>query len=153
MRWTINRAVIEALPHQVDVPAADGSVKSPSWEGYDSTKMTIGGDRSGSVAGSYNATFTPTANYQWWDGTTGAKNATWSIASIIVTIPTQKNIPNYDGASKTPEWDGFDEEHSNEALRKAQMKTDTAVQDADAMNVDQEYRLTMLELGLSADDI
>ena len=112
VRWAINRAVIEALPHQVDVPAADGSVKSPSWEGYDPTKMTIGGDRSGSVAGSYNATFTPTANYQWWDGTTGAKNATWSIASIIVTIPTQKNIPSYDGASKTPEWDGFDEEHS-----------------------------------------
>ena len=44
-------------------------------------------------------------------------------------------------------------DRSNEALRKAQMKTDTAVQDADAMNVDQEYRLTMLELGLSADDI
>lgn len=119
VRWAINRAVIDALPHQVDVPAADGSVKSPSWEGYDSTKMTIGGDRSGSVAGSYNATFTPTANYQWWDGTTGPKNATWSIASIIVTIPTQKNIPTYNGASKTPEWNGFDEEHSTVTVMPA----------------------------------
>ena len=42
---------------------------------------------------------------------------------------------------------------SNEALHKAQVKTDTAVRDADAMNIDHEYRLTMLELGLTPDDI
>jgi len=57
--------------------------------------MTIGGDRSGSAAGDYTASFTPTPNYQWWDGTTGAKSATWSIASIIVPIPRQKNLPTY----------------------------------------------------------
>lgn len=31
--------------------------------------------------------------------------------------------------------------------------TRTAVEDADAMNVDQEYRLTMLELGISEADL
>ena len=44
-------------------------------------------------------------------------------------------------------------DRSNEALHKAQVKTDTAVRDADAMNIDHEYRLTMLELGLPPDDI
>ncbi len=111
VKWAINRAVIEALPTQKDIPAADGGVKSPSWDGYDPVKMTIGADRSGTAAGDYTATFTPTPNYQWWDGTTGAKSVTWSIASVIVPIPTQKNIPTYDGANKTPEWDDFDTDH------------------------------------------
>lgn len=31
--------------------------------------------------------------------------------------------------------------------------TNAAVEDADAMNVDQEYRLTLLELGITADDM
>ena len=44
-------------------------------------------------------------------------------------------------------------DRSNEALFKAQAATDTAVQDMDAMNVDQEYRITLLELGLSETDI
>ena len=37
---------------------------------------------------SYPATFTPTANYQWWDGTTGAKMATWAIGkgNQVVTV-------------------------------------------------------------------
>lgn len=40
-------------------------------------------------------------------------------------------------------------DRSNEALFQAQSATDTAVRDMDAMNVDHEYRLTLLELGLS----
>lgn len=109
--WTINRAVIDAVPEQTDIPAADGTVKSPSWSGYDPTKMTIGGDQYGTAAGDYTATFTPTSNYQWWDGTTAAKSVTWTIASVIVAIPSQVNIPTYDGTSKTPEWDSYDSEH------------------------------------------
>lgn len=50
---------------------------------------------------------------------------------------------------------GMDNEvdRSNEALFRAQTQTDGAVRDMDAMNVDQEYRLTLLELGLSGFDI
>ena len=48
---------------------------------------------------------------------------------------------------------GVDNEvdRSNEALFRAQAETDSAVQDMDAMNVDHEYRLTLLELGLAED--
>lgn len=119
VKWAISRAIIEALPKQVDVPAADGRVKTPSWDGYDPEKMTIGGDRSGTVAGDYSVTFTPTANYQWWDHTTGPKTVVWKIASIIVSVPTQKNIPIYDGSPKTPEWDNFDTDHSTVQVTSA----------------------------------
>ena len=56
---------------------------------------------------------------------------------------------NYDEFLKK----GMDNEvdRGNEALFLAQMRTDSAVQDMDAMNVDHEYRLTLLELGLTED--
>lgn len=111
VQWKIDRAIINNVPNQTDVPAADGTSKSPSWNGYDPVKMTIGGDRFGNDAGNYTANFTPTANYKWWDGSTEAKDAPWTIASILVTVPTQKNIPTYDGSKKTPEWNNFDTEH------------------------------------------
>ena len=58
---------------------------------------------------------------------------------------------NYDEFLKK----GMDNEvdRSNEALFQAQQKTDIAVQDMDGMSVDHEYRLTLLELGLSETDI
>lgn len=44
-------------------------------------------------------------------GVRADKSATWTITSVIVSIPTQKNIPTYDGTDKTPEWDNFDTEN------------------------------------------
>ncbi|MEI3063105.1 MAG: hypothetical protein V8S72_09345 [Oscillospiraceae bacterium] len=40
-------------------------------------------------------------------------------------------------------------DRSNDALFRAQKNADSIVQDTDAMSVDHEYRLTLLELGLS----
>lgn len=63
----------------------------------------------------------------------------------------QNVLDNYDEFLKK----GMDNEvdRSNEALHRAQVQTDSAVQDMDAMNIDQEFRLTLLELGLSGSDI
>lgn len=46
---------------------------------------------------------------------------------------------------------GMDNEvdRSNETLFHAQKDADVAIRDADGMNVDQEYRLTLLELGVT----
>ena len=112
-QWTIGRAVIPSLPAQSNVLAADGSPKTPQWDNYNVTQLTIGGERVGTDAGDYTATFTPTANYQWWDGTTGAKNATWTITSVLVTIPSQSGSLTYTGAPQTPEWANFDTENSS----------------------------------------
>lgn len=49
------------------------------WNNYNTSYMTIGGVTLGTNAGSYNATFTPGANYRWPDGTTTAKTKAWTI--------------------------------------------------------------------------
>lgn len=117
--WVIDRAVIAALPTQNGALAADGTPKSPSWDGYDVSQLTIGGDRFGTEAGDYTATFTPKDNYKWWDDTIDAKNATWTITSVIVPIPTQKGSLTYTGAVQTPQWDNFDTENCTVSVTPA----------------------------------
>lgn len=113
VEWTIDRATIASLPSQSNVLAANGTSQTPTWDGYDVTQLTIGGDRFGTDAGNYTATFTPTANYKWWDGSTEAKEVTWTITSVIVSIPVQSGSLTYTGAPQTPEWDNFDQENSS----------------------------------------
>ena len=112
VEWIIDRAVIASLPVQNNVLAANGKPQSPTWDNYNISQLTIGGDRSGTDAGDYKATFTPTANYKWWDGSIEAKEVKWTITSVIVPIPTQKGSPIYTGAPQTPEWDNFDRVNS-----------------------------------------
>ncbi len=81
--WVISRAVIASLPVQSNNLVADGTSKSPIWEGYEAGQLTIGGDTSATEPGDYTATFTPTANYQWWDGTTETKSVTWTIIKPV----------------------------------------------------------------------
>lgn len=68
------------------VPTQSGSLtykpytlQTVSWNNYDPDQLTIGGSVTGTNAGTYTATFTPKPGYQWWDGTTETKNATWTI--------------------------------------------------------------------------
>lgn len=117
--WTIERAIIPALPTQSNFIAADGSEKTPTWDDYDESQLTIDGDLSGTEAGDYEVSFTPTDNYQWWDGSITAKETTWTISEVLVPIPTQKGVIIYDGASKTPEWDDFDTEYSTVQVEPA----------------------------------
>lgn len=113
VKWTIDRAVISALPTQTGTLVADGTSKTPSWNGYDTNKMTIGGDTSGTAAGEYTATFTPTSNYKWSDGSTGAKEVKWTIISVLVSIPSQSGTLTYNGRAQTPKWQNFDNENSS----------------------------------------
>lgn len=107
--WTIGRASIAAEPSQSGVVVYDGTAQSPTWSGYDSSQLTIGGDTSGTEAGTYTATFTPTGNYKWYDGTTTAKSVTWTISAASVTIPTVTNTSKtYNGQSQAPTITGLD---------------------------------------------
>ena len=78
--WSIGKQAIGTVPSQSGTLTYSGSNQSPSWSNYSSSKLTIGGTTSGTNAGSYTATFTPTSNYKWSDNTTAAKSVTWSIA-------------------------------------------------------------------------
>lgn len=77
---------------QISVPTVSGTLtyngtsQSPVWSGYDTTKMTIGGQTAGVNAGAYTATFTPKTNYEWADGTTAAKEVVWNIGKAVPVL-------------------------------------------------------------------
>ena len=107
--WRIGRASIAAVPTQSGSLTYTGSAQSPTWNGYDTDKLTIGGEHSATDAGSHTATFTPTANYQWNDGGTGAKEAVWSIGrATISTVPSQTGTLTYTGSAQSPQWANYD---------------------------------------------
>ena len=99
--WTIGRASISATPSQTGSLTYTGQAQSPSWTGYDATKMTLGGDTSGTNAGSYNATFTPTSNYQWSDGSTSARTVGWSIGKAAGSLTLNKSSLTLTDSAKT----------------------------------------------------
>lgn len=86
---TANRITIAAVPTTESSFTYDGNAKTPVWNGYDSNKMTMGGDTSATNAGNYTTTFTPLDDYQWNDSTTTAKSASWSIAKAAGSLTVQ----------------------------------------------------------------
>lgn len=97
---TVERATI-AVPTQSGSLTYNGAAQSPSWNGYDSSKMTLGGDTVGTNAGTYNATFTPTAYYRWPDGTTSAKTVQWSIAKAAGYLSISPTSLTLDSSNMT----------------------------------------------------
>jgi hypothetical protein len=109
VQWSIGRANIASVPTQTGSLTYNGNAQSPTWSGYDASKMTLGGTTSGTNAGSYAATFTPKANYQWTDGTTAAKEAAWTIGRATVsTLPSQSGSLTYTGSAQSPAWANYD---------------------------------------------
>ena len=107
--WSIGRASIATVPTQSGALTYSGAAQSPTWNNYDTDKMTLGGTTSGTNAGSYNATFTPGANYQWSDGTTAAKTVAWSIGrAAIAATPAQSGSLTYTGEEQNPAWSDYD---------------------------------------------
>lgn len=98
--WKIDRASV-AAPTQSGSLTFNGSQQSPSWSGYDTGKMTLGGTTTGTNAGSYNATFTPGANYKWSDGSTGAKTVVWRIGKAAGSLSLNKTSMKLTAAKKT----------------------------------------------------
>ena len=98
--WKIDRASM-AAPTQSGSLTFNGSPQSPSWSGYDTGKMTLGGTTTGTNAGSYNATFTPGANYKWSDGSTGTKTVVWRIGKAAGSLSLNKTSMKLTAAKKT----------------------------------------------------
>lgn len=86
-----NRITIANIPSQSGSLTYTGGSQSPTWSNYNTTYMTIGGTTSGTNAGSYSATFTPTTDYRWSDGTTTAKTVSWSIGKATGTLTVSPN--------------------------------------------------------------
>nr|DAZ23047.1 MAG TPA: hypothetical protein [Caudoviricetes sp.] len=89
-----NRITIDNVPSQSGSLTYNGGAQSPSWNNYNTAQMTLGGTTSGTNAGNYNATFTPTDDYRWSDGTTTAKTVAWSIGKATGTLTVSKSTVN-----------------------------------------------------------
>ena len=83
---TVARAVISVVPSQSGSLTYTGSALTPTWNNYSAAQLTIGGTTSATNAGTYAATFTPTANYEWNDGSTGAKSVNWAIGKAAGSL-------------------------------------------------------------------
>lgn len=101
VQWSIGRANIASVPTQTGSLTYNGSTQSPTWSGYDTSKMTLGGTTSGTNAGTYTATFTPKSNYQWTDGGTGAKNVNWSIGKAAGSLTLNRSSLTLNNATRT----------------------------------------------------
>lgn len=75
----VNKKSISTIPSQSNSLTYNGSSQTPTWNNYNSVELTLTGTLNETTAGNYTATFTPTANYRWSDGSS-SKNVTWTIA-------------------------------------------------------------------------
>ena len=104
------RTVIAVTPSQSGSLTYNGSSQSPTWLNYNSSQLTIGGDTSGTNAGTYTATFTPKSDYCWSGGSQSAVSVSWSIGVKSVAVPTVTNTSfTYDGSSHAPTIGSYDQ--------------------------------------------
>lgn len=98
-----NKITISNVPAQSGTLTYNGNSQTPSWSNYNSAQLTLGGTTSGTNATSYNATFTPKADYMWSDGSTTAKTVSWSIgkAAGSMTLSASSVTLNASNLTKT----------------------------------------------------
>ena len=92
---TPEKVTIASLPSQSGSLTYNGTEQTASFTGYDTDEMTATGI-TGTNAGSYTATFTPKADYKWWDNTTSAKTVSWTIDKATGSISLSPNSVNLD---------------------------------------------------------
>ncbi len=81
-----NKITILTVPSQSGSLTFNNNPQSPVWSNHNTAQLTLGGETTGTNAGDYNATFTPTADYMWSDGSTTAKTVKWSIGKAAGSL-------------------------------------------------------------------
>lgn len=101
--WTIGRQKIDTIPTVSGTYTYDKAAHTPTITGFIDGVMTKSGDYGEKTnAGTYTISFTPTSNYCWSDGSTGAKSGTWKINKKTLTKPS---LSSSDGKTSW-EYDG-----------------------------------------------
>ena len=85
-----NKTKLSAVPAQSGTLTYTGAELTPTFSNYNTTQLTIGGVVKQTNAGTYKATFTPTADYCWSDGSTGAKEVSWTIGKAAGSLSLNK---------------------------------------------------------------
>ena len=85
-----NKTKLTAVPVQSGTLTYTGAELTPTFSNYNTAQLTIGGVIKQTAAGTYKATFTPTADYCWSDGSTTAKEVSWTIAKAAGSLSLNK---------------------------------------------------------------
>lgn len=78
--------IIPVVPSQKGTLTYNGEAQMAEWNDLNSEELTLVGASYQTNAGTYTMGFQPKPGYQWWDGTTETKNATWTIGKAINSI-------------------------------------------------------------------
>ena len=80
--------IIPVVPSQKGTLTYNGEAQMAEWNDLNTEELTLVGASYQTNAGTYTMGFQPKPGYQWWDGSTEAKNATWTIgrAPIVVSF-------------------------------------------------------------------
>ena len=81
---------------------ADKTYNGESQTGVTGNYVSWGGTTAGIDAGNYTATATPDENHAWSDGTTAAKNITWTMSAKEVAVTWETITFTYNGAAQGP---------------------------------------------------
>lgn len=85
-----NKTKLSAVPAQSGTLTYTGAELTPTFSNYNTAQLTIGGVVKATNADTYKATFTPTADYCWSDGSTGAKEVSWAIGKAAGSLSLNK---------------------------------------------------------------
>ena len=97
---TANKITISTVPSQSGSLTYTGSAQTPYWSNYDTAKMTLSVTAQ-TNAGTYSASFTPTANYRWSDGSTTAKSVNWTIGNAAGSLTLSKSSITLNSTTKS----------------------------------------------------
>ena len=107
---TVQKATFD-VPSQSGTLTYNGNAQSPTWTGYNTAEMTVGGTTSQTNAGTYQAVFTlkDKIGTAWTDGTTEDKTVNWTIGrATIAEVPSQSGSLTYNGSVQSPTWANYD---------------------------------------------
>lgn len=86
-----NKVKLTAVPAQSGTLTYTGAELTPTFSNYNTAQLTIDGVIKQTNAGTYKATFTPTADYCWSDGSTTAKEVSWTISKAAGSLSLNKS--------------------------------------------------------------
>ncbi len=86
-----NKTKLTAVPAQSGTLTYTGAELTPTFSNYNIAQLTIGGVTKATNAGTYKATFTPKPDFCWSDGSTGAKEVSWTIGKAAGSLSLNKS--------------------------------------------------------------
>jgi hypothetical protein len=95
---------IPVVPSQKGTLTYNGEAQMAEWNDLNTEELTLVGASYQTNAGTYTMGFQPKPGYQWWDGTTETKNATWTIRKAmnnVSLLPSDKVTLNANNKSVT----------------------------------------------------